>query len=89
MGTHFKLQLVAYGLLLEEAYGLPVKRGFLYAIPTRRATEVVFSPALRAQLSRALQEMTEVVARGFMPAPVRQRAKCQVCEFRRFCNDVG
>ena len=89
LGAHFKLQLVAYGLLLEEAYGLPVKRGFLYAIPTRRATEVVFSPALRAQLSRALQEMTEVVAREFMPAPVRQRAKCQVCEFRRFCNDVG
>src|SRR5581483_193697 len=28
-GVHFKLQLAAYALLLEEAWGIPVKRGFL------------------------------------------------------------
>ncbi|MCB0172231.1 MAG: CRISPR-associated protein Cas4 [Anaerolineae bacterium] len=88
LGRHFKLQLVAYGLLLAEMYDLPVRRGFLYAIPTRRAQEVPFTPALRGQLNRALLEMKEIVLKEFMPAPVRQRAKCSVCEFRRFCNDV-
>ena len=88
MGFHFKLQLAAYGLLLQEAYGLPSKRGFLYAIPQRRAVEVAFTPALHAKLQQALLEMTDIVTKEFMPAPVKQRAKCEVCEFRRFCNDV-
>jgi CRISPR-associated exonuclease Cas4 len=87
-GIHFKLQLVAYGLLLQEHYGLPARRGFLYSISKRRAVEVEFTPTLRTRLSQALVEMKEITAREFMPEPTRQRAKCQVCEFRRFCNDV-
>ncbi|MBM4432087.1 MAG: CRISPR-associated protein Cas4, partial [Chloroflexi bacterium] len=35
--SHFALQVVAYGMLLEEWWGLPVQRGFLYLIPARRA----------------------------------------------------
>lgn len=88
LGIHFKLQLLAYGLLLQEAYGLPVKRGFLYAIPKRRAVEVAFTPSLRTKLNQALIEMKEIMLKEFMPAPAKQRAKCEVCEFRRFCNDV-
>jgi CRISPR-associated exonuclease Cas4 len=88
LGIHFKIQLLAYGLLLQEAYDLPTKRGFLYAIPKRRAYEVAFTPALRSKLTQALVEMREITNKEFMPAPTRQRAKCEVCEFRRFCNDV-
>lgn len=88
MGIHFKLQLLAYGLLLAEVRKLPVKRGFLYSIPRRQASQVVFTPALRSQLIEALNQMQEIVGREKMPNPVQQRSKCQVCEFRRFCNDV-
>jgi CRISPR-associated exonuclease Cas4 len=88
LGLHFKLQLLAYGLLLQEAYGLPVKRGFLYAIPRRRAVEVAFTPALRSKLTQALLDMQTIVTKEFMPEPTKKRAKCEVCEFRRFCNDV-
>lgn len=88
MGFHFKLQLAAYGLLLEETYGLPVKRGFLHAIPTRQTTEVMFTLSLYTKLKQALLEMQDIAVKEFMPAPTRQRAKCEACEFRRFCNDV-
>ena len=88
LGFHFKLQLVAYGLLLQERYEAPAKRGFLYSIPTRRAVEVAFTPTLRTRLTQALVEMKEITRKEFMPAPTRQRAKCETCEFRRFCNDV-
>ncbi|NEP84837.1 MAG: CRISPR-associated protein Cas4 [Okeania sp. SIO3B3] len=88
MDIHFKLQLLAYGLLLAEARQLPARRGFLYAIPRREATEVVFTPALRKRLTKALAEMQHVVSREQMPPPTGQRRKCQACEFRRFCNDV-
>jgi CRISPR-associated exonuclease Cas4 len=88
LGAHFKLQLLAYGLMLEETRGLPVRRGFLYAIPKRRATEVIFTPELRSALNQALALMAEIVAQERMPDPTKQRAKCQACEFRRFCNDI-
>jgi len=88
LGRHFELQLLAYGLLLEESRGVPVRRGFLYAIPKRRASEVRFTPALRRQLQQALATMRDIALAERMPAPTKQRAKCQNCEFRRFCNDV-
>lgn len=87
-GIHFKLQLVAYGLLLAEERQLPARRGFLYAIPLRQAEEVAFTPALQTRLNQALAEMQEIVAAERMPRPAKSRAKCAVCEFRRFCNDV-
>jgi CRISPR-associated exonuclease Cas4 len=85
---HFKLQLLAYGLLLEAVYGLPVRRGFLYSIPQRKAIQVVFTPQLRHTLQEALAAMRDIVTKEAMPPPVKQRAKCAACEFRRFCNDV-
>lgn len=88
LGPHFKMQLLAYGLMLEEQYGVPVRRGFLYAIPKRRATEVIFTPELRHSLNQSLALMAQVVGQELMPDPTKQRAKCEACEFRRFCNDV-
>lgn len=88
-GEHFKLQLMAYGLLLEEASGLPAQRGFLYEIPQRKAIEVPFTQRLRQKLCLALREMQSMLWNERMPAATPQRGKCLNCEFRRFCNDVG
>jgi CRISPR-associated exonuclease Cas4 len=88
LGANIRLQLVAYGLLLEEAWGAPSRRGFVYFIPRRRATEVSFTPELRARFEASLGVMRDIVERERMPPPTRSRARCEVCEFRRFCNDV-
>ena len=88
LGANIRLQLLAYGVLLEEAWGAPSRRGFVYFIPRRRATEVPFTPELRARLEASLGVMREMVQRERMPPPTRSRARCEVCEFRRFCNDV-
>ena len=89
LGTNLRLQLLAYGVMLEEDWGAPVRRGFIYFIPHRRAVEVPFTPELRAQLEASLAVMRDIVARERMPPPTRARARCEACEFRRFCNDVG
>jgi CRISPR-associated exonuclease Cas4 len=85
---HFILQVVAYGMLLEEAWQVPVRRGFLYLIPARRAREIPITSAYRGQVVAAVEAMTHIAVREIMPDPPRQRGKCRVCEFRRFCNDV-
>jgi CRISPR-associated exonuclease Cas4 len=87
-GTHFKLQLAAYGLMLEEASGLTARRGFLYFIPRRKAEEVPLDKRMRDRLAATLDAMHRVLRYEIMPDPTPQRAKCVACEFRRFCNDV-
>ncbi len=88
LGEHFKLQIVAYGVMLEEASGYTARRGFCYAIPQRRAEEIKIDQKARATLQAALVEMHRVLRYEVMPAPTPNRRKCLACEFRRFCNDV-
>ncbi len=87
-GQHIFRQLTAYAMLLEEHWGVPAWRGFIYFIPTRRVRDVSITPELRAEVRGALVAMREIVTGERMPEPPNQRAKCEVCEFRRFCNDV-
>jgi len=87
-GIHFKLQLAAYGLMLEEVSGLTARRGFLYSIPRRKAEEVPFDKRMRDRLAATLDAMHRMLRYETMPDPTPQRAKCVACEFRRFCNDV-
>ncbi|PIU91716.1 MAG: CRISPR-associated protein Cas4 [Anaerolineae bacterium CG17_big_fil_post_rev_8_21_14_2_50_57_27] len=88
VGEHFRLQLAAYGLMLEEMSGAVAKRGFLYSIPRRRAEAVLLNERLRDKLLTSLDAMHRMLRYETMPAPTPQRNKCLACEFRRFCNDI-
>ena len=88
LGDHFKLQVTAYGMMLEEVSGYKAKRGFLYSIPKRKAEEVKIDQRARDKLQAALHEMHRILRYELMPEPTTNRNKCLACEFRRFCNDV-
>jgi CRISPR-associated exonuclease Cas4 len=88
IATHFKLQLAAYGLLLEDVWGVTSDHGFLYSIPNRRAETVRFTPQLRKKALRTVQEIRVCIENERMPPPTSKRGRCVNCEFRRFCNDV-
>ncbi len=87
-GPHFKLQLAAYGLMLEEAWGLPVRRAFLYHIPQRRAEAIPLTPALRRKVEQTVTAIHAAIAGEAIPPPPSSLGRCVSCEFRRFCNDV-
>jgi len=87
-GPHFKLQLATYALLLEEAWNLPVKLGWIYLIPLRQAERIPITAALRRQVHETVDTIQAAIAGEGMPAPPTNRAPCMGCEFRRFCNDV-
>lgn len=87
-GAHFKLQLAAYALLLEEAWGLPVQRAFLYHIPQRQAEAIPITPALRRKVEATIAAIQTTIAGEAMPQPPTRLGPCIACEFRRFCNDV-
>jgi CRISPR-associated exonuclease Cas4 len=81
-------QLAAYGVLLTEQPGAPVRRGFIYSIPARCATQVDFTPHLVAQVHAQMTQMVHIVERENMPDPTPHPSRCAACEYRRFCNDV-
>ena len=87
-GAHFKLQLAAYALLLEEAWSIPVKQGFLYSIPLRKAEAIPITPSLRKKVLHTVAQMQRMIESEIMPAPPVAQQRCITCEFRRFCNDV-
>jgi CRISPR-associated exonuclease Cas4 len=87
-GIHFKLQLAAYGWMLEEFSGLVCRRGFLYSIPRRKAEPVQIDQRLRQRLGETLDAMHGMLYFEKMPEPTGQSNKCLACEFRRFCNDI-
>lgn len=87
-GKHVDIQLAAYGLLLEETTGLPAQRSFIYYIPERSARAIPLDVALKANVRHTLKEIRAMIRAERMPAPTPARAKCAICEFRRFCNDV-
>ena len=87
-GKHILLQLAAYGLLLEQQFQLPARRGFIYYIPARRSREVLLGDELREEVLGVVAEIRAMVKAERMPPPPRRRGKCAICEFRRFCNDV-
>lgn len=88
-GRHVRRQLTAYGMMLEEAWGGMARRGFIYSLVRRRADEVMLTEELRQEVREMVREMEEMVEREQMPEPPRSRRRCENCEFRRFCNDIG
>jgi CRISPR-associated exonuclease Cas4 len=87
-GRHVRLQLAAYGLMLEETWDADVRRAFVYFLPRRKAEEIRLTKRLRDETQAAVMEMRAMVEREAMPDPPRGRRQCVNCEFRRFCNDV-
>ncbi len=87
-GKHVDIQVGAYGLLLEEKTGLPARRGFIYYIPERRSHLIPLEAALKANVRHTMKEIRAMIQAERMPAPTPARARCGICEFRRFCNDV-
>jgi len=81
LGKNQRLQLVAYGALLQESWELPACRGFVYYIAQRRAVEVPFTPQLWAEFEQDLTAMHTTVELERMPPPTRSRAVVRHASF--------
>jgi CRISPR-associated exonuclease Cas4 len=83
-----RLQLAAYALLAEEAFGRPAPDGFIYLVPEKRVVSLRLNEADREEVRLASQQMRRMIALQELPAPTPVRARCTACEFRNYCGDV-
>ncbi len=81
------IQLCAQGLLLEEAYGKPVPRGYLYYAGSRERVEVPLSDELRRKTLQAIDLCRELARQETPPPPLPadQRHKCFGCAAAPVC----
>lgn len=84
----FELQIAAYALLIEDQFKTQVERGYVYLIGRRELHPVVMNENRRQAVVEAVRTVRTMVETERMPPPVKERAKCRACEWRRFCNDV-
>lgn len=87
VGMNHRMQLAAAALLVEERWGVPVRRAFVHFIPTGRHAEVAITDELRGRVYDELAALRRMAANETMPEPTPVVARCAECEFRRFCND--
>jgi len=87
-GFHFKIQLTAYAMLLEETTGQRIKQGYLYLMRSREMITVKLTKKLRVTVEQAITTMWQMRDDELMPPPNTYSGRCTDCEFRRFCNDV-
>lgn len=83
-----RVQLAAYGLLVEEAFGLPARRGFVCLIPSKTTAEVSIDDYARAQAEEAMAKIRRMIEEERIPGPTEVRARCVGCEFQNYCGDI-
>jgi CRISPR-associated exonuclease Cas4 len=88
VGRHHVMQLTAYAMLIEEAGGGLVDRGFVLLLPEDRVEEVLVGERERKALLRAVEAIRTMATTQRFPPPTRFRSFCPDCEFVNFCGDV-
>jgi len=87
-GLNHKYQLIAYAMLLEDAFGVQVRTGFLYLVPTERLYAVPITANGRLHTKRIMGAIRNMMQTQRIPAATRSRGRCQDCEFANYCRDI-
>lgn len=83
-----KYQLMAYGLLLEDLSGKPVRKGFLHFIPEDKVVPVIFTDNIRLYTKRIIDDIREIAMTQKFPKKTSHKRRCVDCEYRKYCADV-
>lgn len=88
MGAHHKYQLLAYCLLVEEAFNAPVRRAFVYLVPREEVVPVLVTDSARLHTRRLLGAIRKLIKEGSFPSVRRHPGRCRDCEFLNYCSDM-
>ncbi|MCC6446890.1 MAG: CRISPR-associated endonuclease Cas1 [Armatimonadetes bacterium] len=79
------VQLCAEAIILEEATGRPIERGYIYYAASRTRRPVVFDKSLREKTMEALACAWRILEDGLVPDPVSD-GRCAGCSFAELCQ---
>ncbi len=83
--TH-RIQVTLYGMLIEEAYGVQVDRGFVaYVRGGNQLLQAPIDDRGRMEAMRLVAEVFDIMSTGRLPSRTRFRARCADCCYRNIC----
>ncbi len=81
-----KFQSVLYGLLIEENFNLPVKKGFIcYVRSNNKIVEIEITDKIKEEALNIIEEMFRIIELGYFPKRTKYRNKCIDCCYRNVC----
>jgi len=80
----WKMQLVAYAVLVEENFGCKVKKAYVYLTEEKNWIEVEITPEDRKALMKIIQKVRGLIREERYPKANKSK-KCNYCEVARFC----
>ena len=81
-----KMQSALYGLLIQEAFGAPVRRGYLcYVRSKHRIVELDHTEADYTEVRGILAEILDVIRLGVFPPATKWKTRCRDCCYRNIC----
>ncbi len=83
-----RVQLAAYGMLVEENFGVRVDEGYLYYPGGAGLVRVEGLGRMRGEVLRIIKDLKGIIKGEYLPPPTRNRSKCRVCEHFSVCRGV-
>ncbi len=84
-----RYQLVFYGRLITDNYGVPVRKGYIvYTRTLNKLVEVPVTEDMYKELDEIIKEIKEVIQKGFYPPATRYKARCPDCCYRNICEST-
>ncbi len=79
----WKYTLIAYALLIEDAFNRPVKQGFLLLLPEYKVIEVNIFDEDRKFVINSIKKCFEILGREIFPKG--NKLNCNSCDFKTLC----
>ena len=82
-----QIQLTAYGVLAEERFQLPFKRGFVLVGDSPKAISFPDTTGRRADLLNTISRLRQTLDSPLLPDSSASLPQCGQCEYLARCND--
>jgi CRISPR-associated exonuclease Cas4 len=82
----YKFQLVLHAMMIKENYKIDVKKGFIcFTRSNNHIEEIVFTEKDFKKAIEIIDEILEIINKGFYPGKSRYKNKCIDCCYSNIC----
>lgn len=83
--TH-RVQILCYCLLIEEMFGNPVKKGYIFYIRGgSKQIEINYNKRSKNQILKAINGILEIIGNEKIPPKTKYKNRCNDCTYKNIC----
>lgn len=82
----YKTQLQCYALLIEDNFGMPVKKGYLvYVRSKNKLVDVEINENDKQTVRKCAMDIHQIIGKNYFPKATRHKARCIGCTYTNIC----